>query len=75
MGLEMYPTTSATMTPFSPAPQWGDLPGLAAPEMLAYFVLTSGVAAAVLFVLERSQDILWLGGVHYLMDVAIDAFS
>ena len=43
--------------------------------MTAYFVVTGVVTVAVLHVLERSQDILWLGIVHYLMDVAIGAFD
>lgn len=49
--------------------------GLAAPEMIAYFAVTAGIAFAVLYTLDRSRDVIWIGVVHYLMDVAIDAFS
>lgn len=49
--------------------------GLALPEMAAYFAVTSFVAFAVLFTLHRSQDVIWLSIVHYLMDIAIGAFS
>ncbi len=49
--------------------------GTPLPEMMAYFAVTGVVTVAVLHVLERSQDILWLGVVHYLMDVAIGAFD
>ncbi|MHC4219828.1 MAG: CPBP family glutamic-type intramembrane protease [Planctomycetota bacterium] len=48
--------------------------GLGVPEMAAYFAVTAGVAGAVLYTLERSRDVVWLGIVHYLMDVAIGAF-
>jgi hypothetical protein len=49
--------------------------GLGAPEMIAYFAVTTGIAFAVLYTLDRSRDVIWIGIVHYLMDVAIDAFS
>jgi hypothetical protein len=48
--------------------------GLGVPEMAAYFVVTAGVAVAVLYTLQRSRDVIWLGVVHYLMDIAIGAF-
>ena len=43
--------------------------------MAAYFAVTAVITVAVLHVLERSQDVIWLGLVHYLMDVAIGAFD
>ncbi len=49
--------------------------GLGAVEMTAYFATTTAVAAGVLYALERSADVVWLGVVHYLMDVAIGAFA
>ncbi len=49
--------------------------GLGAVEMAAYFTTTAAVTAVVLYTLERSADIVWLGLVHYLMDVAIGAFE
>ena len=39
------------------------------------FVVTAGIAFAVLFTLERSRDVIWIGVVHYLMDIAIGAFE
>lgn len=49
--------------------------GLPASEMVTYFIVTSVVAFAVLFTLDRSRDVIWLGIVHYLMDIAIGAFQ
>ena len=49
--------------------------GLGPPEMIAYFAVTAGIAFAVLYTLERSRDVIWIGIVHYVMDVAIGAFS
>ena len=49
--------------------------GLGPPEMIAYFAVTTGIAFAVLYTLERSRDVIWIGIVHYVMDVAIGAFS
>ena len=48
--------------------------GLGLPEMAAYFAVTAGIAFAVLYTAQRSRDVIWLGIVHYLMDVAIGAF-
>lgn len=42
-------------------------------EMIAFFALNSVLVAAILVVVQRTRDILWLGVVHYLMDVAIRA--
>ena len=49
--------------------------GLGPPEMIAYFAVTAGIAFAVLYTLERSRDVIWIGIVHYLLDVAIGAFE
>ncbi len=49
--------------------------GLGAPEMVAYFIVTAVVTFAVLFTLERSRDVIWIGVVHYLMDIAVGAFD
>ena len=48
--------------------------GLGVPEMAAYFAVTAGIAFVVLYTVQRSRDVIWLGIVHYLMDVAIGAF-
>ena len=49
--------------------------GLGPPEMIAYFAVTAGIAFAVLYTLERSRDVIWIGIVHYVMDVAIGALQ
>lgn len=53
--------------------------GLAAGQpvahIAAYFALTGGITVIVLLTLIRSRDIVWLGIVHYVMDVAIGAFD
>ncbi len=49
--------------------------GLGPPEMIAYFAVTAGIVFAVLYTLDRSRDVIWIGIVHYVMDVAIGAFS
>ena len=48
--------------------------GMGVPEMAAYFAVTAGIAFVVLYTARRSRDVIWLGIVHYLMDVAIGAF-
>lgn len=40
----------------------------------AFFVVNSGLVVAILYVVQRSRDIIWIGLVHYLMDIAIKAF-
>ena len=42
-------------------------------EMAAFFVLNSVLVSLILYVAQRSQDVIWLGIVHYLMDIAIQA--
>ncbi len=49
--------------------------GLGAAEMVAYFVVTATVAFAALYTMQRSRDVIWIGMVHYLMDIAIKAFE
>ncbi len=49
--------------------------GLGTPAMVASFMVTVLIAFVVLFTLERSRDVIWIGVVHYLMDVAIGAFD
>jgi hypothetical protein len=54
------------------------VPGQVAEEraiahMAAFFVFNSGLCAAILWTVQRSRDIVWIGLVHYLMDVAIRA--
>ncbi len=43
-------------------------------HLAAYCLLTGSICVFVLIVLHRSRDIIWLGIVHYAMDVAIGAF-
>ncbi len=49
--------------------------GLGPPEMIAYFAVTAGIAFAVLYTLVRSRDVIWIGIVHYVMEVALGAVS
>ncbi len=46
--------------------------GLAA--IAAFFVFNTILVAAILLVITKSKDVIWLGLVHYVMDVAIGAF-
>ena len=43
-------------------------------HILTFFFLTGSITVLVLYTLYRSKDILWLGLVHYFMDLAIKAF-
>lgn len=43
-------------------------------HILAFALLTSSLTVLILYTAYRSRDILWLGFVHYLVDVAIKAF-
>jgi hypothetical protein len=54
------------------------IPGQIADErtlatIAAFFLFNTALAAAILWVVQRSRDVIWLGLVHYLMDVAIRA--
>jgi tetratricopeptide (TPR) repeat protein len=41
----------------------------------AFFVLNTLLPAAILYTVFVSRDIIWMGLVHYVMDIAIDAFG
>lgn len=43
-------------------------------HIITFFFLTGGLTTVILYTAYRSRDILWLGVVHYLMDVVIKAF-
>jgi hypothetical protein len=54
------------------------IPGQLADErtlatIVAFFLFNTTLAAAILWVVQRSRDVIWLGLVHYLMDIAIRA--
>lgn len=40
----------------------------------SFFFFTGGLTSAILYTVQRSRDVVWIGLVHYLMDVAIEAF-
>ncbi|MDW3192473.1 MAG: hypothetical protein R8G66_08910 [Cytophagales bacterium] len=43
-------------------------------HILYFAILTSSLTVVILYTAYRSRDIIWLGFVHYLVDVAIKAF-
>ena len=43
-------------------------------HIITFFFLTGGLTTFILYTAYRSRDIIWLGVVHYLMDVTIKAF-
>ncbi|WP_436515089.1 CPBP family glutamic-type intramembrane protease [Ekhidna sp. To15] len=43
-------------------------------HIITFFFLTGTLTTFILYTAYRSRDILWLGFVHYMMDVAIKAF-
>ena len=47
--------------------------GLNAAEIMAFFIVNGGLAGAILYFVHRSADIIWIGLVHYIMDIAIEA--
>ncbi len=47
--------------------------GSSATEIMAFFLFNCCLVSAILYVVQRSQDVIWIGLVHYLMDVAIEA--
>jgi hypothetical protein len=54
------------------------IPGQLADErtmatIVAFFLFNTSLAATILWVVQRSRDVIWLGMVHYLMDIAIRA--
>lgn len=42
-------------------------------EIAAFFVFNTSLAAAIFWTVQRSRDVVWIGLVHYLMDIAIRA--
>ena len=48
--------------------------GRSAGYIATFLILNSGLVVLILYVVQRSRDVLWLGMVHYMMDVAIEAF-
>lgn len=44
-------------------------------KIVAFFLFNSALTVALLYVIQRSQDVIWFGIIHYLMDVAIKAFE
>jgi len=49
--------------------------GEGAGEIAAFFALNTLLPFAIFWTVLRSKDIVWIGIVHYLLDVAIGAFS
>jgi hypothetical protein len=47
--------------------------GTSFPEMASFFVVNTGLVAVVLYIVQRSEDVIWIGIVHYLMDIATNA--
>ncbi len=47
--------------------------GMSVMGMISFFFVNSGLVAAILYVVQRSRDVIWIGLVHYLMDIAIEA--
>lgn len=41
--------------------------------IVAFFAFNSALTVAILWTVQRSRDIVWIGMVHYLMDIAIKA--
>lgn len=42
--------------------------------IITFFIVNTSLVVGILYVVQRAQDIIWLGLVHYLMDIAIEAF-
>lgn len=42
--------------------------------ILAFFFFNGALTCAIVYTIQRSRDVIWIGMVHYLMDVAIGAF-
>lgn len=47
--------------------------GRSAIVMLAFFAFNSALVVAILATVARSRDVIWIGMVHYLLDIAIRA--
>lgn len=48
--------------------------GRSAAFIATFFLLNTALVSVILYVVQRSRDVIWLGMVHYLMDIAIKAF-
>lgn len=48
--------------------------GRSAGYIATFLILNSALVVAILYGVQRSRDIIWIGLVHYLMDVAIETF-
>ena len=44
-------------------------------EILVYSIVTATITVLVLHTSHKSRDIIWLGVIHYMMDIAIGAFN
>jgi hypothetical protein len=44
-------------------------------EIAAFFLFNVALVPAILYTISRSRDIVWIGMVHYLMDIATGAFA
>jgi hypothetical protein len=42
-------------------------------HIAAFFVFNTALATAILWTVQRSRDVIWIGMAHYLMDIAIRA--
>jgi len=49
--------------------------GLGPAEIVAFFALNTLLPAAILAIVVHSRDVIWLGIVHYIMDIAIRVFD
>lgn len=43
-------------------------------HIIVFFMTTSFISTFVLYTMDKSRDVIWLGVVHYFLDVAIKAF-
>ena len=43
-------------------------------ELIAFFVLNTALPFVIFLTVVRSRDVVWIGLVHYLLDVATRAF-
>jgi membrane protease YdiL (CAAX protease family) len=41
----------------------------------AFCVINTALVTAILYVVQKSRDVIWLGIPHYMMDIAIRAFG
>ena len=61
---------------FAAAHVHGDIEqGRPAAGVVAFFALNTLLPCAIFAVVARSRDVVWIGVVHYVLDVAIEAFG